>query len=111
MDDEILNELKKQTKLLKEHNNWLKFLALPKFKEIIISTLDSEKKKHVYELSDGKNSSPKISQKLSDEGISISDQAVRDYWKNWFSLGIVIPSKEYEKRYQKIIDLEELGIV
>ncbi|MCK4321467.1 hypothetical protein KAX08_02985 [candidate division WOR-3 bacterium] len=118
MDDEILNELKKQTKLLKEHTNWLKFLALPKLKEIIIKTFESKAekmekrimKKRIYELSNGQNSSPQIAQKLTDEGIKVTDRTVRNYWDIWYTLGIVTPSEEYKGRYKKFINFGDLDL-
>lgn len=66
MNDEILKELKDQTK-------WLKFLALPKLKEILESYLDSDLNRRIYNLSDGKKSSPQIVKELGKEGLKVSD--------------------------------------
>ena len=103
MNEEILNELKKQTK-------WLRFLALPKLKEIVVITLDTNEKRRIYDLSDGQKSSPQITKVLKDQGITVSDRTIRNYWKYWFALGIVEKSVEYEKRFVRIINLADLEL-
>jgi len=103
MNDEILKELKDQTK-------WLKFLALPKLKEILESFLDSDLKRRIYNLSDGEKSSHQVVEELEKKGLKVSDQTVRNYWKNWSSIGIVVQSDKHEARYKKIINLDEIGI-
>ena len=103
MNDELLNELKKQTK-------WLRFLALPNLIRVIKDNLQTEGQRAIYRLSDGENSSYEISRRLKKEGISLSHQTVHNSWKKWFALGIVIPSNEHVGRFTKIIDLKDLNI-
>jgi len=103
MNEEILNELKKQT-------IWLRFLALSKLQEIIKENLTTKELKKIYSLTDGKNSTYEISKKLSIEGIKLSHMSIYNYWKKWAGLGILIPSEKYSGRLEKIIDLENLDI-
>lgn len=100
-EDGILKELKEQTK-------WLRFLALPNLKKTIEETLKTNEQNRIYELSNGKNSSNDISKELSTEGIKVTGMTVRNYWKRWFDLGLVVSSEKHTKRFEKIIDLRDL---
>lgn len=102
-EKDLLKELKEQTK-------WLKFLALPQLKEIIEKTLTTKELRRIYDLSDGKNSTRDIAEKLSKEEMEVGHVKVYRNWKKWFTWGIVIPSEKYSGRYRKIINLEDLGI-
>jgi len=103
MNDDILKELKEQTK-------WLRFLSFSKLKKIIEKNLTTKQLKIMYSLTDGNNSTREISKKLSIEGIKTNHMTVYNYWKKWNVLGIVIRSEEHQGRFEKIIDLEELDI-
>lgn len=103
MNEEILKELKEQTK-------WLRFLALPNLKKIIEENLQTKEQRKIYSLTDGKNSTYEISKKLSIEGIKVSHMTIYNYWKKWSVLGLVIPSEKYSARPENIIDLEDLDI-
>lgn len=103
MDENILKELKEQTK-------WLRFLALPNLKKVVEENLPTKEMQKIYSLTDGKNSTYEISKKLSVEGIKVSHMTIYNYWKKWNVLGIVIPSEKYSGRLEKIVDLEDLDI-
>lgn len=106
MNEDILKELKEQTK-------WLRFLALPNLpiiKKAIEENITGKEQKRIYDLSDGKNSRKKIANKLKTEGLKVSYQTVSNYWKKWFALGLVIPSGKQSGRFEKIIDLADLDI-
>ncbi len=103
MNDELLNELREQTK-------WLRFLALPNLLGVIEDNLKTKEQRAIYHLSEGKNSSYEIARRLKGEGIPISHQTVHNYWKKWFALGIVVHSKKYIGRFKQIIDLKDLNI-
>jgi len=104
MDEEALKELKEQTK-------WIRFLALPNLKRTIEQTIITKEQKNIYGLSDGSKSTNEISKKLLEEGLKVSHMTVYNYWKRWFALGLVVPSKVYSGRFEKIVDLADLGIV
>lgn len=101
--EEVLEELKEQTK-------WIKFLALSQLKKAVQETLTTKEQKRIYELSDGLNSTNEISKKLLAEGIRVSHMTVYNYWRRWASLGIVVPSEKYPGRFEKIISLGNLNI-
>jgi len=103
MDQDVLKELKEQTK-------WLRFLALPGMRKTFEENIITKEQKRIYDLSNGKNSTNDISKKLHEEDLKVSHMTVYNYWKRWFALGIVIPSKNYSGRFEKIIDLGDLNI-
>ena len=106
MNDDILKELKEQTK-------WLRILAspnLPIIKKTIEENLTTKEQKRIYDLSDGKNSLKDIEKKLKAKGIKVSHVTVYNYWKKWVALGLVIKSGEQVGRFEKIIDLADLNI-
>lgn len=103
MNENILKELKKQTK-------WLRFLALPSMKKTIEGNITTKEQKGIYDLSNGTNSTNDIAKKLLAKGIKVSHMTVYNYWKRWFALGLVIHSKKYSGRFEKIIDLADLNI-
>ena len=103
MNEEIVKELKEQTR-------WLRFLALPSMRKTIEDNLTTKEQRRIYQLSDGTNSTYAIAKKLWAEGIKVSHQTVHNYWKKWLALGLVIASKQYSGRSEKIIDLSDLDL-
>ena len=90
--------------ILKEILKWTKFEGMQKVKQLLETTLDSDDKKLIYELSDGR-SSPRIA-----ETVGVAGPTVRDYWKDWAVLGIVEIHPDYKRRYRRIFSLKEVGI-
>ncbi len=99
---DLLSEMREQTK-------WLKFLALPALKKSAEESFSTKEQKRIYELSDGKNSTNDIAKRLMDEGLKVSHMTVYNYWKRWFAVGLVVPSKR-SGRFEKIIELEDLNL-
>jgi len=102
-EENLLKELKEQTK-------WLRFLALPNLKKTFEENFTTKEQRRIYDLSDGENSTNEIAKQLLAEGKKVSHMTVYNYWKRWFSLGIVVPSEKYSGRFQKIISFEELNL-
>ncbi|MGC1120511.1 MAG: helix-turn-helix domain-containing protein [Candidatus Methanofastidiosia archaeon] len=71
-------------------------------KEIVPILLDTDKKRMVYEMTDGQNSRREIA-----ENLKISSATLTKWWKLWYSYGILIVEK---KKYKRIVSLRELGI-
>jgi len=95
-----------RTQLLREILKWIRFSGMKEVKNVIGTTLDTEQKKWIYQLSDGQNSSYQISGK-----VGVSDDTVRRYWKMWAKVGIVERLKAGKgDRHRRAFDLEELGI-
>lgn len=103
MSDKLLEELEKQTK-------WLRFIAMANLKKVIEENVQTKEQRKIYSLSDGKNTTYGIAEKLLKENLKVSHMTVYNYWRRWNALGIVTPSERYHGRYKKIINLEDLGI-
>lgn len=95
-----------QTSLLREILKWIRFAGMKEVKAALSTALDTDQKKLVYQLSDGKASSSEIA-KVG----GVSDWTVRNWWKIWAKTGIVEPLKAGRgERYMRSFDLEDFGI-
>jgi hypothetical protein len=91
-------------RILVEILKWMKFTGMEKLRKSIDDSMETDLKKLVYELSDGR-SSPEIEQETG-----VDDSTIRDYWKEWAYLGLVEIHPDYKKRYRKLFSLGEFGI-
>lgn len=93
---------------LKELLKWTRFAGIKEVKPVLESKLDTDIKKIVYTLSDGKNSTRDI-EKIAK---GISDRSVSNYWQEWgkAGLGESIPVMGGGNRFKKSFDLEDFGI-
>ena len=96
---DIHNDL---TELLK----WVKFSGIQEIKPKLESILDTDEKKIVYQLSDGK-SKPEIA-KMS----KVSADTVKNYWRNWKKIGIT-KSQSFSggPRQIRLFDLGDFGLL
>ena len=95
-----------QIALLKEIVKWVRFNGFSQVKDVLQTTLDSNKKKLAYNLSDGNNTTRAISQKSG-----IGQPHIVELWKDWSTLGL----GEYVKvngyrRFERSFDLKMFGI-
>jgi response regulator of citrate/malate metabolism len=94
--------------LLEELVRWARFHGIQQAKDVLKEFLEDPEKgdipKIIYHLSDGK-SSEEIA-----KAVGVSSQTVRNYWRSWFSSGIVVQSRLYKGRFEKIFNLEDLGL-
>ena len=88
--------------LLREILLWLRFQSLDKAKSAVTSLLNSDKKKIVFELTDGKASSRGLAVKCS-----VDRNAILRWWADWFTAGILIKAGD---TYRRLFSLKELGI-
>jgi len=94
------------TAILKEILKWIKFSGIKEVRTVMTSTLDTEQKRLVYHLSDGKKGSVEISQTTK-----IGDSTVRRYWDSWARLGLMEPVKvQGGIRYLKSFELADFGL-
>jgi hypothetical protein len=97
IDDAVLAELREQTV-------WLRFLALPAVRQGLAQALDTEKKRTVYEASDGHRSSREVGA-LS----GVSHPTVLRWWDEWGSVGLV-RSGTAGGRMARLVSLTGLGL-
>ena len=100
----MVNEENEIKDILREILKWTKFQGWQKVKDVLETVLDNDQKKLIFELSDGKSS-------REIAGIvKLSDQTIRNYWKDWSVVGMVESYPGYKKRFQRVLSLKELGI-
>ena len=90
-------------KLLSEILKWQKLQGMNILMDLVPKLLDSDEKKIVYEMTDGKNKREDI---IKETGCSAG--AISSWWIDWCSKGIL--EKIDGGRYKKIISLAEIGI-
>ena len=90
--------------LLEELVRWTRFQGIQRAKEVLEELLTGDTQRLVYHLSNGRSS-----QEIG-KAAGVSSQTVRNYWRAWFTSGIVTPSKRPKGRFEKVFDLEDLGI-
>jgi len=92
--------------LLKEILKWIKFSGIKEVRTVMTSTLDTEQKRLVYDLSDGNRGSVEIG-KISN----VSDSTVRRYWEMWARLGLMEAIKvKGGIRFIKSFELTDFGL-
>ena len=96
-----------QTRLLREILKWIKFAGMKELKNTLLSVLDTDAKKIVYQKSDGTNGTVKLA-KLAGYG---SNKTIADLWNDWLklSLGERIAVKG-GSRFKRSFDLNDFGI-
>lgn len=94
-----------QTEILREILKWIKFAGVGEVRNALATTLDTEQKRLIYHLSDGKEGSVQIAKTAR-----VGDSTVRRYWASWARQGIVEPLKvRGGERYKKSFELEDFG--
>ncbi len=87
--------------ILREILKWQRLQGIGMLRKIIPQVLDTEKKRMVYEMTDGKTPRSQIVKALG-----VSSGTVTRWWSSWFAYGILTRSG---RRYAKIISLRDLG--
>jgi hypothetical protein len=87
--------------LLREILRWLRFQSLDKAKAAVSGLLDSDKKKTVFEFTDGKASGRALAAKCG-----VDRNAISRWWNDWFTAGII--TKEGDT-FKRLFSLKELG--
>jgi Fic family protein len=96
----------KMVEILTEILKWIKFSGAKEVRGTLISTLDSDQKILIYDLSDGFRGSVEIA-KIAKS----SDTTIRRYWASWARRGIVESIKvRGGDRYKKSFELEDFDI-
>jgi len=96
-----------QTEILKEILKWTKVTSFNQVKNVLNSILDTDSKKLIYQLSDGKLTSTEIIKKSK-----ASSATITKYWNQWPKLGLWEPvSAEGGKRFKRGFDLEDFDLL
>lgn len=94
------------TRLLRKLIIYTKLADYESIRNRLITILNSDDKKRVFEATDGNNSTREI------ESITgVSKDIVSNWWDEWEKEGIVEESGEVRGRRCKIVSLAEFGIV
>ena len=78
-----MSENNEQTEVLKEILKWIKVTSFNQVKDVLNSILDTDSKKLIYQLSDGKLTSTEIIKKAK-----ASSATITKYWQEWEKVGI-----------------------
>lgn len=97
-----MNNEEKIVELLTETVRWLRFQGLEKAKAAVAEHLDTDKKKLVFDLTDGKSTVRSI---VAETGASSA--SLFTWWNEWYAAGIL--TKEGDK-YRHLFKLSEIGL-
>lgn len=92
---------------LRELITWAKFSGIKEVKPVLELKLDSDLKRRVYHLSDGKNSIRDIAKLTND----IAFKSVANYWQEWEKTGLgLYKVVNGFNRFKRSFDLKDFGI-
>ena len=97
-NDEILQELREQTK-------WLRLLGFQALKPALLAVLQSDKQRGVYEHSDGKRTVREVAALAG-----VGPATVSRLWNEWLAAGLCTESPQRPGRAQHLAPLSRLGI-
>lgn len=102
-----MSQNNEQTEILKEILKWIKVTSFNQVKDVLNSILDTDSKKMIYQLSDGKLTSTEIIKKAKASSASITK-----YWNQWPKLGLGESiSAEGGKRFKRSFDLADFNLL
>ena len=85
---------------------WLKFSNLETAKGYFGKVLNTDRKKEIYQLTDGSRGVSDLMKLLDIKSKSM----IPDLYTDWIKKGILIESTKIKDRKIKVIDLKELGL-
>jgi hypothetical protein len=98
INEEILRTLKEMLK-------WLKFTGVKEVRAVMSNALETEQKRLIYHLSDGKRGTIEIG-----KAANVGSSTVGRYWEAWYRLGLMEPIPvQGGVRYKKSFELEDFG--
>jgi len=103
-DKNTVDKQDKVIKLLEEILRWTRLQGIQNARAVLEDTLANDILKTAYQLSDGRSSSE------VRKACGVTGKTVTNYWRRWFTLGIVQPSPKYKGRFERAFSLEDLGI-
>lgn len=103
-DKETVEWQDKMIQLLEEILIWTRLQGVQNAKNVLAGALTTGTHKLAYQLSDGRSSAEVA------KDCSVSSMTIINYWRRWYTLGIVKPSPKFKGRLERIFSLEDLGI-
>ncbi len=103
-EKETLDKQDKVIELLEEILRWTRLQGIQNAKSVLLDALKSDKEKLAYQFSDGRSSGEVM------KVCGVTAMTVTNYWRRWFTLGIVHPSPKYKGRFERAFSLEDMGI-
>ena len=87
--------------VLRELLTWYKLINMPAILDRVDGILDTNEKKSVYQLTDGKNTTREIA-----DQVGVNKNTVSAWWKEWARQGIVEPGPIRKDRPIKILPID-----
>jgi hypothetical protein len=103
--DDLIMALDRIEQRLKSLERWLRFANMDKLRSILEIELNEDRKKLVYEYSDGSRGYRDVGE-LS----GVPAPTIQTWWIRWFSMGIMEASPSRSGRVQRICSLKDVGI-
>ncbi len=105
MTNESIGPSAEIAELLRELIAWTRFQALPGLKKILETELSEDRKRVVYELTDGSRAGRDVG-----DLAGVPSRTVHNWWERWFELGIVKQSRSRPGRMERLCSLKDVGI-
>jgi hypothetical protein len=103
--DELVAALQRIEQRLGSLERWLRFANMDKLRAILETELSEDRKKLVYEYSDGSRGYREVGQLAG-----VPAPTVQMWWARWFTIGIMEPSPTRAGRVQRIYSLRDVGL-
>jgi len=91
-----------QKEILTEILKWERLKGIQTLRRLIPELVDTEEKRILYEMTDGKNGIKEVQMKMK-----ISSGKISLLWNLWYANGLV---EKAGQKFKKIISLKELGL-
>ncbi len=98
IDETILSELREQTK-------WLRLLGMQALRPLLDGTLQTDKHRLIYELTDGKRTTRDVA-----AAAAVGVSTVNRLWQDWLAVGVCLEVPGKAGRAEHLTSLARLGI-
>ena len=103
-EEEIVKKLSNIESYLGELLSWIKLENRATVQSLLHSEIDTDQKRRVFELLDGKRSQKEIA-----EAVGVSTRSIFNWLKRWQQTGLVVPSLAAPGKVQRLVSLEDYG--
>jgi hypothetical protein len=104
-NNDLLNALERIEQRLDSLERWLRFANMDKLRAILANELIDDRKKVVYEYSDGSRGYREVGQLTG-----VPAPTVQSWWARWLPMGIMEQTQTRTGRVQRICSLRDVGI-